>query len=195
MGSGAALSRHAFENELGATMPFRYWDPLNMAADGDEEAFRRRRAAEIKNGRVAMIASIGYIVPEYFRFDGYLSPSNGLKFSEVPNGIAALAKVPAAGWAQIGIFCATLELFPLRQEKDRLPGDLVGCGKLGIPMFLGGQESKPCDPVASERSLNAEINNGRLAMLSITGMVVQNGFLGSTGPEMWIPGAGAFESV
>ena len=39
-----------------------------------------------------MYATIGYIVPEYYKFPGYLSPSLGLKFSDVPNGLAALSK-------------------------------------------------------------------------------------------------------
>ena len=34
----------------------------------------------------------GYIVPEYYKFPGYLSPSLGLKFADVPNGLAALSK-------------------------------------------------------------------------------------------------------
>ena len=43
----------------------------------------------------AMYATMGYIVPEYFKFPGYLSPSLGLKFSDVPNGLAALSKLPS----------------------------------------------------------------------------------------------------
>ena len=31
------------------------------------------------------------------KFPGYLSPSAGLKFADVPNGLAAISKVPAAG--------------------------------------------------------------------------------------------------
>ena len=31
----------------------------------------------------------GYIVPEYYKFDGYLSPSMDLKFADVPNGLKA----------------------------------------------------------------------------------------------------------
>ena len=31
------------------------------------------------------------------RFPCYLSPSAGLKFADVPNGLAAISKVPAAG--------------------------------------------------------------------------------------------------
>jgi len=178
----------AFENELGTTLPFKYWDPLGLSSDGDAATFRRRRIAEIKNGRVAMLACMGYIVPEYFRWPGYLSPSTGIKFTDLPNGVAALTKMPAEGWGQIGVFIAFLELFPLRQEADRIPGDAPGCGKLGIPWFwVAGKPGSTCDPSASERSLNAEINNGRLAMVAITGMVSQNGFLGTTGPEMWLP--------
>merc|ERR1719248_293731 len=94
----------------------RFWDPMGLASDGDAAAFRRRRMSEIKNGRVAMLACLGWIVPEYWRFPGYLSPSQGLKFEDVPSGFAALAKVPAAGWAQIALFVATLELFGMKQE-------------------------------------------------------------------------------
>jgi len=184
----ASAARRAFEGELGVTLPLKYWDPLGLSTDGDAEAFRRRRVAEIKNGRVAMLACMGYIAPEYFRWPGYLSPSQGIKFADLPNGVAALTKMPAEGWGQIGVFIAFLELFPLRQEPDRAPGDAPGCGRLGVPwFFVAGREGTACDPAASERSLNAEINNGRLAMVAITGMVAQNGFLGTTGPEMWLP--------
>ena len=39
-----------------------------------------------------MFACMGYIVPEYFKFPGELSPKLGLKFSDIPNGLAALTK-------------------------------------------------------------------------------------------------------
>ena len=38
----------------------------------------------------------GYIVPEYYKFDGFLSPSNNLKFSDVPNGLKAGSSSEAA---------------------------------------------------------------------------------------------------
>jgi len=181
----------AFEKELGATAPFKYWDPLGMSDDGDVLEFRRRREAEIKNGRVAMIACMGWIAPEYFRWPGFISPSQEIKFADLPSGMAALKAVPADGWAQIGVFVAFLELFPLRQEKDRIPGDFSTCGKLGVPWFFvggaGWKSDSTADPVANERGLNAEINNGRLAMVAITGLVFQEGVVGSTGPAMWMP--------
>jgi hypothetical protein len=88
----------AFEKELGVQAPVGYFDPLGCAKDGDVAAFRRRRETELKHGRVAMIASIGYIVPEYFKFPGFLSPSKFLPFSDVQGGLAALKQVPGEGW-------------------------------------------------------------------------------------------------
>merc|ERR1712203_635338 len=75
------------------------------------DAFRRRRMTEVKHGRASMIACIGYIVPEYFKWPGYCSPSAALSFGDIPNGLAALSKVPAVGW--------TLRRAQRRQLHDR----------------------------------------------------------------------------
>ena len=76
----------AFESELGVQPPVCFWDPLGFTKTDDAASFRRRRYVELKHGRVAMFACLGYIVPEYFRWPGDLSPSLGLKFSDVPTG-------------------------------------------------------------------------------------------------------------
>ncbi|CAE7949123.1 FCPB [Symbiodinium sp. KB8] len=86
------------------------------------EAFKRRRATELKNGRVAMLATMGYIVPEYFRFPGYCSPSADLKFADIPNGLAALSKVPGAGWTQIFLFLGLVEKGLYTFDPTRQPG-------------------------------------------------------------------------
>merc|ERR1719476_553021 len=91
----------AFESELGVQAPVGFWDPAGYTKDGDMLKFKRRRSVEIKHGRVSMYACIGYIVPEYVKFSGELSPSEGLKFEDVPNGLAALNAVPILGWLQI----------------------------------------------------------------------------------------------
>ena len=88
----------AFENELGVQAPVGFWDPAGFTADGSVENFKRRRQTELKHGRISMLATMGYITPEITgKFPGYLSPSAGLKFADVPNGLAAISKVPAAG--------------------------------------------------------------------------------------------------
>merc|ERR1711920_391431 len=100
----------AFENELGVQAPVGFWDPVGLAADGNLDNFKRRREIEIKHGRISMLATMGYITPELTgKFSGYLSPSAGLKFADIPNGLAAVSKIPAVGWAQIVIYAGCCE--------------------------------------------------------------------------------------
>jgi len=161
----------AFESELGVQAPTGFWDPLGYTNDGSVENFQRRRSTEIKHGRVSMYATIGYIFPEYVRFPGLLSPSSGLKFTDVPNGLAALSKVPAAGWVQIFLFIGTYEV--TYNEKPGEPGN-YGKGWLGAGIFGGVSDS-----AKRTRGLNSEIANGRLAMMAIIGMFYQDGLTGS----------------
>merc|ERR1712117_646101 len=79
----------AFENELGVQAPTGFWDPVGFTADGDVAAFKRRRSVELKHGRISMLATMGYITPEVAgKLPGSLSPSAGLKFEDIPNGLA-----------------------------------------------------------------------------------------------------------
>merc|ERR1719437_197642 len=165
----------AFESELGVQAPVGYWDPAGYSKDGDAEAFRRRRMTEIKHGRVSMIACIGYIVPEYFKWPGLVSPSNGLAFNDVPNGLAALSKIPAGGWAQTFLFAGLIETGYFAQEDDRAPGDFANAGPLGVPNGAPSMTSAE----ARKTKLNAEIANGRLAMMAIIGMFFQDGLTGA----------------
>jgi len=172
----------AFENELGVQAPVGYWDPLGLSKDGDADVFRRRRESEIKHGRIAMIASVGYIVTGLgYRFPGTLSPSAGVSFSECPGGLEAIGAVPALGWAQWFIFCGLIDFGLYRQDPARGPGDFENGGILGVPNASGPMS----DAEGRKRKLNSELANGRLAMFAIMGMLFQNGWVGSSGPEMW----------
>merc|ERR1712217_488325 len=171
----------AFESELGVQAPVGFWDPAGFTKDGDVDAFKRRREVELKHGRVSMIAAMGFIVPEYVRLPGFISPSLGLKFSDVPNGLAAISKVPALGWAQWFVFCGLVDFGLYRADPSRDPGDYENAGILGVPNASGPMK----DADGRKRKLNAELANGRLAMVAIMGMLFQNGTMGSAGPEMW----------
>ncbi|CAJ1461526.1 unnamed protein product [Effrenium voratum] len=157
--------RQAFESELGVQPPVGFWDPVGYTRDGDAETFKRRRETEVKHGRVAMYATMGYIVPEYFKWPGYLSPSMGLKFADVPNGLAAITKVPGNGWAQIVAFAGYYELFVYKFN--------------GTPGDYGWKAISSPDAEVRKRKLNAELANGRLAMMAIIGMFFQDGLTGS----------------
>merc|ERR1719342_232690 len=159
----------AFENELGVQDPVGFWDPAGFTADGNVENFRRRRQTELKHGRVSMLATMGYITPELTgKLPGFLSPSTGLKFADIPNGLAAISKVPAAGWGQIVAHCAFCEL-----SQDQSAGTPAAAGDFGWKLLTSS------DPSALKGKLSAEIANGRLAMMAIIGMFFQDGLTGS----------------
>merc|ERR1719352_1558605 len=159
----------AFESELGVQDPVGFWDPAGFTADGSTENFARRRQTEIKHGRVSMLATMGYITPEITgKLPGFLSPSAGLKFADIPNGLGAISKVPAAGWAQIVAYGAFCEL-----SQDQSPGTPAAAGDFGFKVLTSS------DPAEKQKKLAAEIANGRLAMMAIIGMFFQDGLTGS----------------
>merc|ERR1712032_1328361 len=179
----------AFENELGVQDPVGFWDPLGFSSDGDAAAFKRRRTVEIKHGRISMYACIGYMTPVYFKFPGYLSPSQDLMFKDVPNGLAALSKLPLLGGAQIVAFAGIIEttgFFSGQSTDGRGPRGLgqmcdstesgePGNYGIGFPNFIG----KVADPAERQSKLAAELANGRLATMAIIGMFFQDGLTGS----------------
>jgi light-harvesting complex I chlorophyll a/b binding protein 1 len=150
------------EQEVGATAPLGFFDPLGYITD--DEKFTRYRAVERKHGRVAMMAMAGtFVHNNKWTFDGYLSPSNNLKFSDIDSGIGGLFQVPAAGLAQIILFMGFIELawWPATQ----LDGDY------GIR--LGTINNWEKEPAKKIRQQNAELNNGRAAMMAIAGVITQ----------------------
>ena len=124
-------------DELGTSPTFqnKYFDPLNLA---NEDNFASLREAELKHGRVAMLAVLGNTLPDLFRDQivppetMLISPSNNLSFQNIPSGLDALRVVPVFGWFQIVLLIGILEskVFIQRDEKD-MPGDYQ-LGYLGL---------------------------------------------------------------
>mmetsp|Transcript_6423 Transcript_6423/g.8141 ORF Transcript_6423/g.8141 Transcript_6423/m.8141 type:complete len:196 (-) Transcript_6423:289-876(-) len=133
-----------FENEPGVIAPTGFFDPLGFTDDIDQEKFDQYRTAELKHGRVAQLAVIGYIVPEIFRWGFDIAP--GVACADVPNGVAAIDAIPALGWAQI--------IFAIGAVDVR---GWFGNFDIGKPDLKGKDE---------ERALQ-ELQHGRLAMLAI----------------------------
>merc|ERR1719437_247264 len=171
-----ATSLNVNELELGATAPLGVYDPLGWL-DSQPEAFERRRAVERKHGRIAMAAVVGNIVHNnHYVFDGYLSPSQSLKFSDIPTGVDGIRAIPTAGLLQILFFFALVELawMPASQYD----------GDYGVGWF--GDNIK--DPAEKARKLNAELNNGRAAMMGIMGNMVVEVLTGQTMYEQYAAG-------
>merc|ERR1719393_647260 len=78
------------------------WDPLDIAGSVGDEALMWFRAAELKHGRVAMLATVGYIAGAAgVTFPGDIA--KGVTFASVNEGgvFSAWSAVPEAGKLQI----------------------------------------------------------------------------------------------
>lgn len=156
--------------------PLDLFDPLGLAEDTD--SFARRRAVEIKHGRVSMMAFIGMLVQELgITFPGTIDLKGEIPFSEIGTGFPALANIPTFGAVQILIFGAIAEVVAMPAEQytggpQNLPGGFdgsIGTIPGGYP-FLNQIE----DPDRRDRTLNVEIQNGRAAMLGVTGGMIHS---------------------
>jgi hypothetical protein len=148
----------SYENEIGVLPPTGFWDPLGLAKDCDEATFKRRREVELKHGRVAMLAVTGYIVAEIARFPGAIDLA-GLKFNEIPNGVAAITAIPAFGWFQIAASIGYWEIFGW---EARRASDQAGDFNFGTDFFGKRIEGEQLVEYRTK-----ELQNGRLAMLAI----------------------------
>ena len=121
--------------------------------------------------------SAGYIVQEMLTFPGYLSVSENIKFSDVPNGIKGLAMVPPAGLAQILLFIGVMEVATWRFYEGSWPGT-VPEGK--APGDVAGELwVRYTDPEEKKTKLNIELNNGRAAMMGSLGMLMHDHISGN----------------
>ncbi|CAE7182827.1 FCPA, partial [Symbiodinium pilosum] len=78
------------------------------------------------------------------KFPGYLSPSAGLKFADIPNGLAAISKaVPQAGWGQILLYMAYCEA-----SQTQEPGTAAYAGDFGWKVLTSS------DPAEKTKKLN-----------------------------------------
>merc|ERR1719174_1957679 len=163
----AAVTMRA-EGEIGVTPPLGVYDPLNLLATPvtyPRRDYRRYVELEIKHGRICMLACLGIFTTEAgIRWPGYLSKSLDIKFEDVPGGpFDSYAAVPALGWLQIVGFIIFLELAYGATPKGNAPGDVGGVSWIRYD-----------DPEVKKFKLNAGRNNGRAAMMGITGMMVHN---------------------
>lgn len=146
---------------VGATAPLGFFDPLGLSKTDDATLYKYREA-ELKHGRIAMLAVFGWLVQEKFHplYDGKLS-SNPLK---------AITEVPASGLLQILLFVGVIELFlsDITSTKETKPGDYYGVNLL---------IDQPEDPSWIDFQTR-ELNNGRLAMFAILGEIAHAALTG-----------------
>jgi len=171
--------------------------------DTQPSALKWFQNAEIKHGRIAMVATIGFMVqkfgvhfPLYLGPTGsnvfspasdqawYLSTSSGVSFSDIASAapLDAIQMVPAAGWLQIFFAAGAFEAAAYERQwnqEGRVPGD-YGYDPLGFTKREGGFDS---DEIKKLRLM--EIKNGRVAMMAIAGWVSNEAIPGAL--PVWHP--------
>lgn len=128
--------------------PTGFFDPAGLSNNIDAETFAAYRASELKHGRVCQLAVIGYVVQEVYRFPGEIAP--GIKFADIPNGVAAINAIPALGWAQMFFLIGAVDYYGFLQFESGVP-DLA--------------------PEELEKRQLSELTHGRLAMLAVAELV------------------------
>jgi len=108
------------------------------------------------------------------RWPGYLSFAEDIKFEDMPGGTwASYNALPTLAWVQIVLVFALLDNSILAQKPENAPGDIMA----GNPLWVRYE-----DEDTRAFKLNVERNNGRLAMLGIYGMMVNEAL---TGNPVW----------
>lgn len=149
----------------------RGFDPFNLAYD--EKMLNFQRTAEVKHARLAMLAAVGWPIAELL--DRTLASQWGLKpllvDGRVPSVLnGGLASTPFAFWAATLGVAAAIETYGLLKEQSATEaGAMLTPGDLGFDPF--GLTAKT--PEGRKYELEAELFNGRLAMLAITGFALQ----------------------
>ena len=165
----------------GSSFPLENFDPLNLLEDFSIEEIKRYRESEVTHGRVAMLATMGYLVAETFHplFGGVIEGAANSHLDQVrdvapPFFIILTVAIGACellrakiGWhtppSLSGIVDDPNAAFGARLLDQYYPGD-IGFDPLGL---------KPKDAQGFSTRQTKELNNGRLAMIGAAGMIVQ----------------------
>jgi hypothetical protein len=180
----------------------KYYDPIGLA-DGsfwwsdNEQTIGFLRHSEIKHGRIAMFAFVGYIVhsnlhfPWSYSMDGSALPDVSLSPEAQWDALPLGAKLQIFGtiaclevWDEMGGKVGDSEGSP-HYMNGRKPGDYPSMENFrskvhfAFDLFDPFGLSKGKSAEAKEAGLIRELNNGRLAMIGIMGFLAADKVPGS----------------
>merc|ERR1719424_321078 len=152
----------------GVTNPVGFFDPLNICDDCDSEVFLWLRAAELKHGRVCMLATTGWLV----NTGGIFWPGT----FDGEHTWASLGAHPLHAWSnmcelrpsapyEILVFAGIVETFDELRSERGIKHYTQG-GPMGLQFDPLGFQTQ-YTPEKMLYQSNKELNNGRLAMLGI----------------------------
>jgi hypothetical protein len=146
------------------------FDPAGFLEGKSELEVYRYREAELTHGRVSMLASLGFLVQE--KFHPLFSGDGGPAIDQIPQlpvwlWVVMTGAIGAAEAFRIQTGFRELDGAKAKAETALRPGYYPG--DLGFDP-LGLQPQSKTELLAMQTK---ELNNGRLAMIATTGMVVQ----------------------
>lgn len=165
---------------VGAEQEF---DPLGFSDTFD---MRWLRESELKHGRVCMMATVGFFAQQFITLPGCTPAADSLQavYTAPQAGMATLLFI--AGYIESASYNGKLTMVDMFEDSDRVPGDLNFGSKM-----LNGKDEKAVNDMKLK-----ELNNGRLAMCAIGGMVHHNlvvkGPLFPLFPEGWVGPQGSW---
>jgi len=149
----------------------KVWDPLGLSDKMDESNLNLVRAAELKHCRVAMLATVGWAwTATGTHFEGMLSLHPPVSFADATatgSPLAAAAMVPGAGIWQMILAIGSLEIY----WEKKFPATECA-GNFGVPAVTQ-------DPEKLKFFQDAELKNGRLAMIGIISFAVAEALPGA----------------
>ena len=158
----------------GVTDPLGFFDPLGFCkGDVSEGKIRFYREVEIKHCRVAMLAAVGFAYAEgnHPLWGGDIDVPSYIAFQQTPLQTFWPAVVLAIG--VIEVFSVFTFESPLQGGETWAISDNHAPGNFGIdPMGLAKGAKGATSGFFFEMQTK-ELNNGRLAMIAIAGMVGQ----------------------
>ena len=145
-----------FDRSIGATAPLGYFDPLGFSNDKSMSELVKLREAELKHCRWGMLAAVAIPVTELVTHQPAIySLNDPTTFASFVSAVSiAETRSLVRGWKNP--FTNASNVFVM--EEDYQPGDL------GLWSFVNKK-----NPFLG----NAELNNGRLAMIAAIGMIAQ----------------------
>jgi len=165
----------------GISGPLGFFDPAGFCssengADGaaTEGKVRFYREVELKHCRVAMLAALGYPVAEQFHplFGGNIDVPSFSAFQQTPL---------QTFWPAVVFVIAVIEVFSIIPafENPNVEGWAIKSSHVAGDYGFDPLGLKPSDPTELYAMQTKELNNGRLAMIAIAGMVAQEGATGA----------------
>ena len=159
----------------GITGPLDFFDPAGFCSQEDvtEGKIRFYREVELKHCRVAMLAALGFPVAEQFHplFATDDAPSFSAFQQTSLQSFFPLVVFSLAIFEVFSVFTfekPSIQTWSIDAKTHPVPGDF-GWDPLGL---------KPTNEAELKEMQTKELNNGRLAMIAIAGMVVQEGVTG-----------------